>query len=366
MIIGIPKEIKTREYRVSMVPGGVKTLVDSGHKVYVEKNAGVGSGISDEQYKAVGATILDTAKEVHEKAEMIIKVKEPLPEEYKFMREGLIYYTYLHLAAAKELAMAMMESKVIGIAYETIQLKDRSLPLLTPMSEVAGRMAVQVGARCLEKEHGGRGVLLGSVPGVKRGKVVILGGGVVGTNAAKIAHGLGADTKILDIDLNRLRYLDDIFGSKVTPIFADALSIEEAIYEADLVVGAVLIPGASAPKLIKKSHLSKMKKGSVVVDVSVDQGGCIETCKPTTHDNPTYEIDGVIHYCVANMPGAVPYTSTYALTNATLKYARIIADKGFKKAVAETPELLPGVNIAGGKCVNKAVATSLGLPCSEM
>ncbi|GAB4297688.1 MAG: alanine dehydrogenase [Myxococcota bacterium] len=366
MRIGIPKEIKVREYRVSMTPGGVKTLVDAGHKVYVEKSAGLGSGISDGEYKAAGAEILNSAKEVHERAEMIVKVKEPLPQEYDYMREGLIYYTYLHLAAAKELTLKMMEKKVIGVAYETIQLKDGSLPLLTPMSEVAGRMSVQVGARCLEKEFGGRGVLLGGVPGVKRGRVAILGGGTVGLNAAKMAVGMGAEVKILDIHTGRLAYLDDIFSNKVTTVYSDAYSIEEAVYEADLVIGAVLIPGASAPKLIKRKHLKGMKNGSVVVDVSVDQGGCIETCKPTTHDDPTFEIDGVIHYCVANMPGAVPYTSTYALTNATFKYALEIAQNGFEKALAKKPELIPGVNIFGNKCVNKAVAESLDIPFTEM
>lgn len=361
MFIGIPKEIKTREYRVSMVPGGVKALVDAGHRVFVEAGAGAGSGILDDEYKAAGAAILSTAKEVFDRAEMIVKVKEPLPEEYQYMRPGLTFYTYLHLAAARELATTMMEKKVTGIAYETIQLKDGSLPLLTPMSEIAGRMAVQVGARCLEKALGGRGILLGGVPGVKRGKVVILGGGVVGTNAAKMAVGLGAEVTILDVNLDRMRYLDDIFGNQVTTIYSDALSIEKAISDADLVIGAVLIPGASAPKLIRKYHLPKMKKGSVIVDVAVDQGGCIETCKPTTHDNPTYEVDGIIHYCVANMPGAVPYTSTYALTNATLKYALKIANGGLKKALAEDPELALGVNIHDGKCVYKAVADSLSL-----
>ena len=365
MEIGIPEEIKVREYRVSMVPGGVRSLIDSGHTVYVEKNAGVGSGISDEEYKAVGAEILDTAKEVHECAEMIVKVKEPLPEEFQYMREGLIYYTYLHLAAAKELTDTMMEKKVIGIAYETIQMPDRSLPLLTPMSEVAGRMSVQVGARCLEKAFGGRGVLLGSVPGVRRGKVAIIGGGVVGSNAAKMAHGMGAEVRVLDVNLDRLRYLDDVFGSRITPIYCDALSIEESIYDADLVIGAVLIPGASAPKLIKREHLSRMKNGSVIVDVSVDQGGCVETAKPTTHDNPTFEIDGVVHYCVANMPGAVPFTSTYALTNATFRYALEIANRGFEKAISDFPELKKGVNIIDGKCVNRPVAESLNLPYSE-
>jgi len=366
MIIGVPKEIKTREYRVSMVPGGVKAMVDAGHKVYIEKGAGVGSGISDAEYQAVGATILSTAKEVHEKAEMIVKVKEPLPEEYQYMRPGLIYYTYLHLAAAKELAVTLLEKGVVGIAYETIQLTDRSLPLLTPMSEVAGRMAVQVGAHCLEKAQGGRGVLLGGVPGVKRGKVVILGGGVVGTNAAKMAIGMGADVTIMDVDLHRLRYLDDVFGNKLTTTYSDPISIEKAVVEADLVVGGVLIPGASAPKLVKREHLPRMKKGSVVVDVSVDQGGCIETCKPTTHDNPTYEVDGVVHYCVANMPGAVPYTSTFALTNTTLKYALKIANMGLSKALESTPELAKGVNIFNGKCVCKPVADSLRLQYSPM
>ena len=366
MIIGVPKEIKTREYRVAMVPGGVKALVDAGHKVFVEKDAGIGSGIQDSEYSAVGATVLSTAKEVHEKAGMIVKVKEPIAEEYKYMRPGLVYYTYLHLAADKQLAKAMMETNVTGIAYETIQLNDGSLPLLTPMSEVAGRMAIQVGARCLEKEHGGRGVLLGGVPGVKRGKVVGLGGGVVGTNAAKMAVGLGAEVVIMDVDLNRMRYLDDVFGSKITTVYSDPLSIEKAILNADLVVGGVLIPGASAPRLIRKSHLSKMKKGSVIVDVSVDQGGCVETAKPTTHDHPTFEVDGVIHYCVANMPGAVPYTSTFALTNSTLKYAVRIANNGLAKALATTPELAKGVNIHNGKCVYKAVAESLNLEYSEM
>ncbi|MDD5011934.1 MAG: alanine dehydrogenase [Phycisphaerae bacterium] len=366
MIIGIPKEIKTREYRVSMVPGGVKAFVDAGHKVFVEKGAGLGSGISDEEYKAVGAQILNSPKEVHERAEMIVKVKEPLPPEYEYMREGLIYYTYLHLAAAKEIAEVMMKKKVVGIAYETIQTDNGALPLLKPMSEVAGRMSVQVGARCLEKEHGGRGVLLGGVPGVKRGKVAILGAGVVGTNAAKMAIGMGAEVKILDTNLNRLEYLDDIFANKAITVFSDALSVEEAVCESDLIVGAVLIPGASAPKLIKRSHLPKMKKGSVVVDVAVDQGGCIETCKPTTHDDPTYEIDGVIHYCVANMPGAVPYTSTYALTNATLKYALEIANKGMEKALKDNPALQRGVNIFNGKCVHRAVAESLKMQFSEV
>jgi alanine dehydrogenase len=366
MIIGVPKEIKTREYRVSMVPGGVKALVNGGHKVYVEKNAGIGSGINDEEYRAVGAEILNSAKEIHDKAEMIVKVKEPIAEEYKYMRPGLIYYTYLHLAADKPLAKAMMESKVVGIAYETIQLNDGSLPLLTPMSEVAGRMAVQVGAHCLEKAQGGRGVLLGGVPGVRRGKVVILGGGVVGTNAAKMAVGMGADVTILDVDLNRLRYLDDVFANEVTTVYSDPISIEKSIGYADLVVGGVLIPGASAPKLIKREHLKIMKPGSVIVDVAVDQGGCVETAKPTTHDNPTFEIDGVIHYCVANMPGAVPYTSTFALTNATLKYALKIANNGLQKAFTTTPELAKGVNIMDGKCVHKAVADSLALSYSEM
>lgn len=364
MKIGVPKEIKTREYRVSMVPGGVKSMVDRGHKVYVEKGAGIGSGISDEEYRAAGAEVLDAAGDVHERADMIVKVKEPLPEEYRYMREGLIYYTYLHLAAAGELAKVMLEKRVIGIAYETIQLPDGSLPLLMPMSEVAGRMAVQVGARCLEKEFGGRGVLLGGVPGVRRGRVVIIGAGVVGINAVKMAYGMGAEVRVIDVNMGRLRYLDDIFGGEVTTIHSDAISIEEALLEADLVIGAVLIPGASAPKLIKRAHLSMMKDRSVIVDVSVDQGGCIETCRPTTHDHPTYEIDGVIHYCVANMPGAVPFTSTFALTNATLKYALLIADNGLENACKLAPELVCGFNIYKGRCTNRAVAGSLNLPFS--
>ncbi len=361
MIIGVPKEIKVKEFRVGMVPAGVKQFVENGHKVFVEKGAGEGSGISDEQYVAAGARILDTAKEVWEKSEMIVKVKEPQESEYKFFREGLVIYTYFHLAAEPTLTKALLKSKVIAVAYETIELDDHSLPLLRPMSEIAGRMSIQVGAMSLQKEHEGKGILLGGVPGVKKGKVTIIGGGTVGTNAAKMAIGLGAEVTILDVSIPRLNYLDDIFGSRVQTLYSNSTNIEESVLSSDLVIGAVLVPGARAPILVPESMVKKMSEGSVIVDVAVDQGGCIETVKPTTHENPTFKKYGVVHYCVANMPGAVARTSTFALTNATTDWGLILANSGVEKAIKRYKPLELGVNCYKGALVYKAVADSLGL-----
>src|SRR5438105_3396359 len=356
MIIGCPKEVKTREYRVGLVPGGVAALTGRGHTVLIEKHAGVGSGIPDSAYEAVGGKIVDKATDVWARADMIVKVKEPIAPEYGLMKEGQTIYTYFHLAADKPLTKALLERKIAAIAYETIQTEDGQLPLLKPMSEVAGRMAVQVGAVQLEKEHGGKGILLSGVPGVRRGKVVILGGGVVGTNSAKLATGMGAETVVLDVSLNRLAYLDDVFGSRITPVYSDPAQIQKYVREADLVVGGVLIPGAKAPKLVSERLISEMQEGSVVVDVAVDQGGCIETCHPTTHDHPTYVVHGVIHYCVANMPGAVAQTSTFALTNATIGYGLKLADLGVVEAVRRDKVLALGVNTFAGHCTYKAVA----------
>ncbi len=361
MKIGVPTEIKSNEYRVGLIPAGVSEYVRNGHEVVVQSGAGQGSAIPDEDYEAVGATILDTAEEVWASSEMIVKVKEPLQPEYELMERGQIVYTYFHLAAVPDLAEALLEREVAAVAYETIQLDDGRLPLLEPMSEVAGRMSVQVGARCLEREEGGKGILLGGVPGVKRAKVVIIGGGVVGTNAAKIAVGMGARVTLLDVDLYRLRYLDDIFGNSIDTQYSSREMIAQEVCDADLVVGAVLIPGAKAPHLVTREHISQMPEGSVVVDVSVDQGGCIETCRPTTHEAPTYEVDGVVHYCVANMPGAVAQTSTYALNNTTLPYGLAIANQGLEEAVAGDPPLKLGVNTYRGQCVHKVVADSLQL-----
>ena len=355
MIIGVPKEIKTREYRVGMTPAGIRSLTQRGHKVLVEKAAGEGANIKDADYVAAGGTIVATAAEAWS-AEMVVKVKEPLPSEYDYFRENLILYTYLHLAPEPELTKKLVEKKVAGVAYETIELEDGSLPLLRPMSEVAGKMAVQVGASSLEKEHGGKGVLLGGVPGTRRGRVVILGGGVVGRNAATIAIGMGAQVTVLDVSANTMSYLEDIFGGAVETLYSNPFNIEMAVTRADLVVGAVLIAGARAPKLVTRELIGKMEKGSVVVDVAVDQGGCIETCRPTTHDNPTYEIDGVVHYCVANMPGAVPQTSTWALSSTTLAYALKIADHGLVAAAKADPALLKGINTYGGHVTYEAVA----------
>jgi alanine dehydrogenase len=359
MIIGVPKEIKISENRVGMTEAGVKQLVREGHKVYVEKNAGIGSGISNDDYLKVGATIVDTKKEVYDRADMIVKVKEPLPDEYNMLRENQILYTYLHLAAEPQLTKVLCERKVKAIAYETIQPSDGSLPLLVPMSEVAGRMATQIGAFYLQKDHGGKGILLGGVTGVPRANVVVLGGGVVGVNAAKMAIGLGANVTILDVNTSRLEYLDHIFEGRITTLFSNIKNIEESVHRADLVVGGVLLAGRKAPKLVTREMISDMSPGSVVVDVAVDQGGCIETCKPTSHVNPTYEVDGVIHYCVPNMPGVVSRTSTYALTNVTFKYASILAAKGVEDAVAKDPALLKGLNVYGGYVCYEPVARDL-------
>lgn len=361
MIIGVPKEIKISENRVGMTEAGVAQLVREGHTLYVEKDAGVGSGISNEQYEKAGAKILATKKEVYDKADMIMKVKEPLPDEYELMRENQILYTYLHLAAEPKLTKVLCERKVKAIAYETIQPADGSLPLLTPMSEVAGRMATQIGAFYLQKDHGGKGVLMGGVTGVKPAKVTIIGGGVVGTNAAKMAVGLGATVTILDVNTKRLEYLDDIFQGRCMTLFSNAKNIEDSVRDSDLLVGGVLITGHKAPTLVSKEAVSQMAKGSVVVDVAVDQGGCIETCRPTSHQNPTYEIDGVIHYCVPNMPGVVPRTSTYALTNVTLKYASMLAAMGVEDAVAKDKALLKGLNVYGGAVCYEPVARDLGM-----
>ncbi len=363
MIIGVPKEIKNSENRVAIVPSGVKAFTQAGHKVFIERGAGSGSGIQDEEYILSGAEIVSSSQEVYRKAEMIMKVKEPLPPEYPLLQEGQILFTYLHLAPVPDLTHALLKAKVVGIAYETIQLEDRTLPLLTPMSEIAGRMSVHVGAYFLHKELGGSGVLLGGVPGVEPGKVVILGGGTVGTHAAKMAIGTGASVSIVDIDLNRLRYLDDIFGGRVHLVMSNYYNIERLVREADLVIGGVLVTGATAPKLVTKGMLSKMKEGSVIVDVAVDQGGCFETCRATTHQSPTYTVDGVIHYCVANMPGAVARTSTFALTNATLPYALRIANLGYKEAMKRDPALMKGLNVQTGKLVCMPVADSQKVEC---
>ena len=359
MRVGVPKEIKKHEYRVGAQPAGVRALVAAGHEVVVETNAGVGSGFSDEEYVAAGATIVATAKEAWG-AEMVIKVKEPLADEFEFFRPGLILYTYLHLAAAQELTDKLIEKGVRGIAYETITDDKGTLPLLRPMSEIAGRMAIQVGAWSLEKANGGKGLLLGGVPGTRRGRVAILGGGVVGTAAARIAIGMGAQVTILDINLDRMAELEDIFGNNIETLYSNPENIENACRNSDMIVGAVLIPGGAAPKLIKREDLAKMQKGTVLVDVAVDQGGCIETCKPTYHDNPTFVVDDIVHYCVANMPGAVPRTSTIALTNATLRYALDIANKGVDAAVQGNVHLANGVNTWDGKCTNEAVARDCG------
>jgi alanine dehydrogenase len=361
MIIGVPREIKTHENRVALLPGGVLEFKRRGHTVLVEKDAGLGSGFPDELYVEAGAEMLGSADEVWRRADMIMKVKEPIASEYPRMRAGQIIFTYFHFAASEELTQAVIDSKCIAIAYETVEKADRSLPLLIPMSEVAGRMAVQEGAKYLERVTGGRGVLLGGIPGVKPANVMILGGGIVGVNSAKIAAGMGANVFILDISVPRLRYLDDIMPKNVTTLFSSEANIREMLPLMDLVVGAILIPGAKAPRLIRRDMLPTMKPGSVLVDVAIDQGGCIETARPTTHDDPIYIIDGVVHYCVANMPGAVPHTSTLGLTNVTLPYAVQIADKGWKKAVKDSKELELGLNIAEGKITYRDVAEAFGM-----
>jgi len=366
MIIGIPKEIKESEHRVGMTPSGVQTLIQNGHDVYVQNSAGQGSGHSDEDYSNVGANLLKTIEEIYDISEMIIKVKEPLKKEYSLIKEGQIIYTYFHFASSLELTKAMIDSKSICIAYETVENSDRSLPLLTPMSEVAGRMAAQQGAKFLEKHQKGCGILLGGVPGVSPAKAVVLGGGVVGTQSAKMLAGLGADVTILDISLDRLRELDDIMPKNVKTKFSNQYNIKQEIQNAHLVIGAVLIAGAKAPNLITKDMLKDLKKGTVLVDVAVDQGGCFETTKPTTHSSPTYIIDDVLHYSVANMPGAVPMTSTEALTNATVAYAIEIANKGWKKACNENEPLKKGLNIINGDIVYKAVADAFDLNYTEL
>jgi alanine dehydrogenase len=362
VIVGVPKEIKVREYRVGMVPAGVKQLVGRGHKVIVEKGAGVGSGLPDDLFVNAGAEIVKDAKTVYERSDMIVKVKEPIEPEYPLMRENQIVYTYFHLAADQVLTKKLMERKCIAVAYETIQWPDGSLPLLKPMSEVAGRMSIQVGAATLQKEHGGKGILLGGVPGVRRARVAIVGAGVVGLNACKMAVGAGAEVSILDVNLKTLNYVDDIFHGRVQTLYSDPDTISRSVAAADLVVGAVLIPGAKAPKLVSEKLISQMEEGSVVVDVAVDQGGCIETVHPTTHDNPTFVKHGVVHYCVANMPGAVAQTSTFALTNTTIGYAVKLADMGAVEAIRRDPSLALGVNVYHGTITCQPVAVAHNLP----
>ncbi|OGP66241.1 MAG: alanine dehydrogenase [Deltaproteobacteria bacterium RBG_13_47_9] len=361
MIVGILKEIKAEENRVSMTPAGVEVLRHNGHSVLVEKDAGKGSGFEDHDYMGAGAEIMDTPREIFERASMVMHVKEPLRSEYDLIRKEQIVFTYLHLAAAEELTHALIKTGSINIAYETIQKADGSLPLLTPMSEVAGRMAIQQGAKYLEMAQGGDGVLLGGVPGVDPGTVLIIGGGIVGINAAKMACGLGAKVYVLDMNLDRLRYLSDVMPNNCFLLMSSPATIRDLITRADVVVGAVLIPGAKAPKLVMREMLKTMKRGAVMVDVAIDQGGCFETSKPTTHSNPIYTVDGVVHYCVANMPGAVPKTSTVALTNATLPYAVEIANKGWKRAMKENPEIKLGANVVKGKVTYKGVADAFGL-----
>lgn len=362
MIIGVPKEIKANENRVALVPAGADALVNAGHTVLIERGAGLGSGFDDEAYERAGATVVDSAEEVWARAEMIIKVKEPIEPEWPRMREGQVIFTFFHFAASEALTRAVMDSGAIGIAYETVQLPSGELPLLTPMSEVAGRLAVQQGAKYLERYFGGRGVLLGGVPGVEPARVVIIGGGVVGTNAAKMAAGLGADVVVLDVSLNRLRYLSDVLPRNVKLVYSNRHNILAQLEHADLVIGAVLLPGKKAPNLVRREDLARMKEGAVIVDVAVDQGGCVETIHPTTHEDPIYVVDGVIHYGVANMPGAVPRTSTLALTNATLPYALTLAGKGWREACRGDRALALGVNVVEGKITYPGVAEAFGLP----
>jgi alanine dehydrogenase len=362
MKIGCLKEIKTHEYRVGLTPSDVKSYISRGHQVMIQKGAGEAAGFVDEDYSKAGAILESDRKKIFDSCEMIIKVKEPLPEEYGLFHENQILYTYLHLAADLKLTEAMMKAGIKGVAYETIENEGGQLPCLQPMSEIAGRLAVQEGAKYLEKTFGGRGVLLGGVPGVERGKVGIIGGGVVGTNACKIAAGMGADVTILDVSAVKLAYLDDIFGSRITTLYSTDANIEKILRESDLIIGAVLLAGAKAPTLVKREHLKMMKKGAVIVDVAVDQGGCVETIKPTTHDEPVYVIEGIVHYGVANMPGAVALTSTKALTSATLPYGLMIAEMGLEKAVLSSKALKLGVNVYKGKCVYNNVAKTFNIP----
>lgn len=365
MIVGIPKEIKVDEYRVALVPVGAEELVEHGHRVLVEEGAGSGSGIADEEYVRAGAELVEGMEAVYKRADMVVKVKEPLPEEYPHLRENQIIFTFFHFAASKTLTEALISSRAVALAYETIRDEKGGHPLLTPMSEVAGRMSIQEGAKYLEKPMEGRGILLGGVPGVTPAEVVVIGGGVVGTNAAKVAAGLGARVTIMDIHLERLRYLDDIMPENVITLMSNIQNIREKVREADLLIGAVLIEGAKTPVLITRKMISTMKPGAVVVDVSIDQGGCVETSRPTTHSNPIYKVDEVIHYCVTNMPGAVGRTSTYALTNASLPYVLEVADKGYEGAARENPAIRNGLNIVRGKVTNKAVAEVFGLKYCE-
>jgi alanine dehydrogenase len=366
MIIGVPKEIKNNENRVALTPAGATELVKRNHEVYVQATAGIGSGFPDENYVNAGAKILPYIEDIYAIAEMIMKVKEPIESEYSLIKENQLLFTYFHFASYEPLTDAMIKSNSVCLAYETVEKEDHSLPLLVPMSEVAGRMATQEGAKYLEKPLKGKGILLGGVPGVKPAKVLVLGGGVVGTQAAKMAAGLGSDVIIMDLSLDRLRYLDDIMPANVRTVMSNEYNIREFIKTADLIVGAVLIPGAVAPKLITRDMLKTMQPGTVLVDVAVDQGGCIETCKPTTHEDPTFIIDDIIHYCVANMPGAVPYTSTMALTNATLPYALQLANNGWEKACSENEDLKKGLNVIKGDVVYKAVADAFGLPYTDI
>ena len=366
MVIGVPKEIKNNENRVALTPAGARELTKKGHTVFIQSSAGEGSGFSDEAYKTAGAQILPSAEEVYARGEMVMKVKEPIEPEYKLIKKDQLVFTYFHFASYEPLTHAMIATGAVCLAYETVERADGSLPLLVPMSEVAGRMAIQEGAKYLEKPLKGKGILLGGVPGVMPAKVLILGGGVVGANAAKIAAGMGADVIITDVNLNRLRYLDDVMPKNVKTMVSNEFVLRELVRSHDLIVGAVLIPGAKAPKLITRDMLKTMQPGTVLVDVAVDQGGCIETCKPTTHEDPTYILDDVVHYCVANMPGAVPFTSTLALTNATLPYAIRLANHGWKKASQESNELRKGLNIINGKVVYKAVADAFNLPYTDV
>jgi alanine dehydrogenase len=366
MIIGVPSEIKNNENRVAVTPAGVSELKKHGHTIYVQSSAGVGSGFSDDEYVSAGATLLPTIEETYAIAEMIIKVKEPIESEYSLIKRDQLVFTYFHFASHEPLTHAMIKSGAICLAYETVEKSDRSLPLLVPMSEVAGRMSVQEGAKFLEKPMGGRGILLGGVPGVKPANVLILGGGIVGTQAAKMAAGFGARVTIMDVSIPRLRQLDDIMPANVDTVYSNEYNIREAIKKADLIIGAVLIPGGKAPHLITRDMLKTIPRGAVLVDVAVDQGGCFETTRPTTHADPTYEIDGVIHYTVANMPGAVPYTSTLALTNATLPYAIQLANKGWKQSCIDNHELKHGLNIIEGKVVYKGVSDAFGLPYTNV
>jgi alanine dehydrogenase len=366
MVIGVPREIKDHEYRVSLTPDGAATLCQNGHEVLVEASAGTGSGFGDDEYVKAGATIANSKVELFEQSELILKVKEPMVQECALFRPGHVLFTYLHLAAVPDVTKELLIRKVTAIAYETTEAKDASLPMLKPMSEIAGRMSIQIGAQYLEKIHGGRGVLLGGVPGVEPGRVVVLGAGVVGAAAVRMAVGLGAQVTVINLDIERLRALDDQYHGRIVTRAASSTAIEEAVWSADLVIGAVLVPGAKAPKLVSRAMVSRMRPGSVIVDVSVDQGGCIETTKPTTHSDPVYLVDGVIHYCVANMPGIVPRTSTYALTNATMPYLVRLASEGVERAIHSDPGLAKGVNLKEGKVTHLGVAESHGLPFTPL